>query len=199
MEAVMDRRGRREEILLAALECFTEHGFAATTIAEICRRSGASVGSIYHHFEDKESLAAEIYLEGLRAYQVGLLGALERNPDAHAAIQALVGHHLRWVEQNPQLALFLMSRRETELRSATEARVREINRAFLPRVGEWVRRQVEAGALRPLPLELWEPVLLGPCQELSRLWLAGHVRTPLKAAERELAETTWRAVKGDRT
>ena len=62
-----------------------------------------------------------------------------------------------------------------------------------------VRRQVEAGALRPLPLELWEPVLLGPCQELSRLWLAGHVRTPLKAAERELAETTWRAVKGDRT
>jgi AcrR family transcriptional regulator len=200
MAVTLEKRAQRPAVILAAaLECFTEQGFAATTIEEIRERSGASIGSIYHHFGGKEGLAAELYVEGLSGYQDGLVRALETNRGAEAGIHALVGHHLRWVERNPQLAQFLANRRETELRSATEARVRELNRAFLPRVAAWVERHVEAGALRALPFDLWEPVLLGPSQELARLWLAGRTRITLREAERDLAETTWRAVKGERS
>jgi AcrR family transcriptional regulator len=187
--------GRRETILQAALECFNERGFAAATVEEIRRRSGASIGSIYHHFGGKEGIAAELYVEGLRGYQEGFLRALEADHGAEAGIRALVGHHLRWVEHNPELARFLMNRRETELIDATEARVRELNRAFFPRVTAWVERWVEAGALRPLSAELREPVLLGPCQEFSRLWLAGRARISLRRAEAELADATWNAVR----
>jgi AcrR family transcriptional regulator len=186
---------RREAILSAALECFSERGFAATTIEEIRRRSDASIGSIYHHFGGKEGLAAELYVEGLRDYQQGVVRALERSRGAEAGIRALVHHHLRWVERNPRLAQFLMNRRETELRLATEQRVRELNRAFFPRVGRWFERHVEAGTLRAVSPELWEPVLLGPSQEFARLWLAGRVRTSLRRARRELAEATWSAVR----
>lgn len=197
MEASPTARAERPAaILAAALECFAEHGFAATTIEEIRRRSGASIGSIYHHFGGKEGLAAELYVEGLRGYQQGLLRALERNDDAEAAIRAVVRHHLRWVARDPQLAQFLMNRRETELRLATEARVRELNRDFPPRVRAWMEGQVEAGALRPLASDLLEPVLLGPSQEFARAWLAGRTSTSPRRAERELAETTWRAMKG---
>ena len=195
--AAAHRSPRREAILAAALECFTELGFAAATIDDIRRRSGASTGSIYHHFGGKEQLAATLYVDGLRGYQRGVLDALERARDARSAIRALVAHHLRWVEGDPSLARFLANRRETELRLATEGRVRELNRAFMPRVGAWIAREVEAGALRPLPRDLWEPVLLGPSQELGRLWLAGRTEISLRRAERELAETTWRAVRGD--
>jgi AcrR family transcriptional regulator len=198
MEAAVAERGQRQAaILAAALDCFTEQGFAATTVDEIRRRSGASIGSIYHHFGGKEGLAAELYVEGLRDYQAGFVRALERHDIAEDAIRALVRHHLRWVEANPRLARLWMNRRETELRLATEGRVRELNREFFPRVEAWVKRHVEAGALRPLPADLWEPVLLGPCQELSRVWLAGRARISLRRAEGDLAEATWRAVKGD--
>ena len=196
--ALEDRADRPRAILAAALECFDDRGFAATTIDEIRARSGASIGSIYHYFASKEQIAAELYVEGLRDYQQGLARSLEHHAnDAQAGIRALVRHHLRWVEQNPRLARFLMGRRETELRLATEARVRELNRQFFPRVGAWFARHVEAGALRELPQELWEPVVLGPSQELSRLWLSKRVGISLRAAERELSEATWRAVKGD--
>jgi AcrR family transcriptional regulator len=197
VEAAVSKRGQRPAaILQAALECFDERGFAATTIEEIRARSGASIGSIYHHFGGKEQIAAELYVEGLRGYQKGLVRALERHPgDARAGIRALVRHHLRWVERDPRLVRFLMNRRETELRLATEARVRELNREFFPPVAAWVKRQEDAGALRQVPLDLWEPVLLGSCQELSRLWLSGRTRISLRAAERELAEATWRAVR----
>jgi AcrR family transcriptional regulator len=193
---------RRETILAAALECFTEHGFTATTVEEIRRRSGASIGSIYHHFGGKEGIAAELYVEGLRGYQEGFLRALQSSEGAEAAgggaeagIRALVRHHLRWVERNPELAQFLMNRRETELLAATEERVRELNRSFFPRVTAWVERWVEAGALRQLSADLREPVLLGPCQEFSRIWLSGRTRISLRRAERELADATWNAVR----
>jgi AcrR family transcriptional regulator len=189
---------RPAAILAAALECFAEQGFAATTVELVRERSGASIGSIYHHFGGKEELAAELYVDGLRSYQEGLLGVLGSHPEAEAGVRAVVHHHLDWVERNPQLARFLMNRRETELVTATEARVRDLNRAFLPRVAAWVKRQIDAGALRALPLELWEPVLLGPSQELARLWLAGRLQIALADAEPMLAETTWKAVKGDK-
>jgi AcrR family transcriptional regulator len=195
--ASAERGERQEAILSAALECFTERGFAATTVEEIRRRSGASIGSIYHHFGGKEGLAAELYVEGLRGYQAGLQDALERKPDAEASIRALVRHHVRWVERNPRLAKFLMGRRESELRLATEARVRELNRAFFPRVGAWMERHMRSGEMRSLPPDLWEPLLLGPSQEFGRLWLAGRTRISLRRAERELAEATWNAVRGD--
>jgi AcrR family transcriptional regulator len=192
------RRERPNAILTAALECFDERGFSATTIEEIRARSGASIGSIYHHFGSKEQIAAELYVEGLRTYQQGFARALEdRADDPEGGIRGVVRHHLRWVERNPRLARFLMNRRETELRLATEARVRELNREFFPRVAAWFKRHVETGALRPLPNDLREPVLLGPCQELSRLWLAERTRISLRAAERGLSDATWRALRAD--
>jgi AcrR family transcriptional regulator len=187
--------GRRDTILQAALECFSARGFAATTIEEIRERSGASVGSIYHHFGGKEGLAAELYVDGLRGYQEGFRRALESSDEPEGGVRALVRHHLRWVERNPELARFLMNRRETELLAATRARVRELNRAFFPYVTAWVERWVDAGSLRPLSADLREPVLLGPCQEFSRLWLAGRTRVSLRRAERELADATWNAVR----
>jgi AcrR family transcriptional regulator len=196
MEATVAERGQRQQaILAAALECFSERGFAATTIEEIRRRSGASIGSIYHHFGGKEGLAAELYVEGLRGYQAGLLDALERHRGAEQAVRALVRHHLRWVERNPQLARFLMNRRETELRRVTRDRVRELNRAFFPRVWSWIEEHVQGGSLRALSEDLWEPVLLGPCQEFSRHWLAGRTSISLRRAEHQLADATWSAVR----
>src|SRR5215470_3712527 len=69
---------RQRAILMAALDCFSTRGVSATTIEDIRAKSGASIGSIYHHFRSKENLAATLYVEGLREYHAGLLRALRR-------------------------------------------------------------------------------------------------------------------------
>jgi AcrR family transcriptional regulator len=46
----------RSEILDAAREVFALRGFAEASINEVVERSGASVGSIYHHFGSKTDL-----------------------------------------------------------------------------------------------------------------------------------------------
>jgi len=47
---------RPREICAAALEVFSEKGFAAAKLDEIARRAGVSKGTLYLYFEDKEQL-----------------------------------------------------------------------------------------------------------------------------------------------
>ncbi len=47
---------RRQQILDAALICFAEKGYHETTVDDIVRASSLSKGSIYWHFDTKESI-----------------------------------------------------------------------------------------------------------------------------------------------
>jgi AcrR family transcriptional regulator len=51
----------QQRILDAATEVFGARGFAAATIAEVVAHSGASIGSIYHHFGGKKELFLAIF------------------------------------------------------------------------------------------------------------------------------------------
>ena len=178
---------RRQVILDAALEAFAERGTAAATVDDVRRRSGASVGSIYHHFGDKEGLAAALYVEGLRSYQRGFLEVLSRGANAERAVRALVRHHLRWVAAQPDLARFLLAGPPP---GAAEA-IRPLNRELFGRMSEWFARQVDAGSMRPLPRDLLYATLIGPAQEFSRHWLEGRTQSSMKTAERALAQAAW--------
>jgi AcrR family transcriptional regulator len=188
---------RRDAILAAALASFAENGYAATTMADVRRRSGASVGSIYHHFAGKEDLAAALLLEGLRDYQAGLLRALrDAGEDAEEGVRAVVSHHLAWVAANQDLARLLLAPRDPAVRLAGQGSLRELNRPFFAAVESWRRDRTAAGALRPLPFDVFHAVLLGPAQELSRHWLAGRLDTPLPEARAALTAAAWAALKG---
>ena len=43
-------------LLQAALACFAEQGYDATSVAEICLRAGVSKGAFYHHFPSKQAV-----------------------------------------------------------------------------------------------------------------------------------------------
>jgi AcrR family transcriptional regulator len=51
----------RQAFLDAARAVFGEQGYAEASVAEIVRRAGASVGSLYHHFGGKNELFVALY------------------------------------------------------------------------------------------------------------------------------------------
>jgi AcrR family transcriptional regulator len=51
---------RKREILSAALSCFAEEGYHATTNRKIACRAGITEGLIYHYFPNKKALLSEI-------------------------------------------------------------------------------------------------------------------------------------------
>lgn len=54
------RETRRQEILDAALRCFSRDGFHQTTTADIVRESGVSQGSLYLYFATKEDIVVAL-------------------------------------------------------------------------------------------------------------------------------------------
>jgi AcrR family transcriptional regulator len=50
----------RERILAAAARVFAEKGYHSSTIADVVRESGLSVGAIYSYFSGKDELAARL-------------------------------------------------------------------------------------------------------------------------------------------
>ncbi len=75
----------RDRIVAAAVRVFSEKGFHSSTIADVCRESGLSVGAIYTYFASKEALfrqscdlIAARGLEELAERLVGATGTAER-------------------------------------------------------------------------------------------------------------------------
>jgi AcrR family transcriptional regulator len=180
---------RREAILEAALEALDATG--TTAIEEIRRRSGASVGSIYHHFGGKDGISTALYVEILRGYQAGVIRALRRARDAEGGVEAVVRHHLRWVERNPERARLLLH--GGAVRAAAGDELLMLNRRLSTTVEDWVEGQPE---IRPLRREVFYAAVFGPAQELSRSWLGGRTAS-LHELEDELAEAAWRAIRTD--
>jgi AcrR family transcriptional regulator len=182
---------RRQDILDAALRTFSEKGVAAASVDDVRRLSGASVGSIYHHFGDKEGLAATLYVEGLRDYQRGYLDIVRRRPEAERGVRAVVRHHLRWVAAHPDLAGFLLAGPPPGAAEPLEP----LNRELFAVTRAWVDAEVAARRMRPIPRELMYAVLIGPAHEFSRHWLAGRTKTSMRTAERVLAQAAWGALR----
>ena len=60
------RKGERPaEILSAALDCFTERGFAATRLDDVAKRAGVTKGTLYLYFPSKEHLFKAVVRESL--------------------------------------------------------------------------------------------------------------------------------------
>ena len=54
------RETRRQQILDAALRCFSRDGFHATTTADIVRESGVSQGTLYLYFANKDDIVVAL-------------------------------------------------------------------------------------------------------------------------------------------
>src|SRR4029077_10210270 len=52
--------GRRADVVQLAGELFAQKGYRATTVREIADAAGILSGSLYHHFDSKESIGDEI-------------------------------------------------------------------------------------------------------------------------------------------
>ncbi|HZZ47018.1 MAG TPA: TetR/AcrR family transcriptional regulator [Pseudonocardia sp.] len=188
---------RRDEILAAGLASFLEHGVAGASIEDVRARSGASVGSIYHHFGGKRALAGAVYTAALASYQERFLDTLARcRDDAGAGVREVVLTHLRWcLDERPDYARFLLFHADTA-RAAAGDELIALNREFFDAALAWLRPHTRAGHLRELDVDLLYALWLGPAQEYCRLVLSSRVGTGSVSARAELADGAWRTLRG---
>ncbi len=58
---------QREQITKAALRCFVSNGLHKTSMRDVCKEAGVSMGALYVHFQNKEQLLEATVMENLRS------------------------------------------------------------------------------------------------------------------------------------
>jgi AcrR family transcriptional regulator len=190
------RESRRQAILEAALACFASKGFTETTMEDIRKLSGASTGSIYHHFSNKEMLARALYLEGRSSLNATLIASLNAQT-LREGITALVYAYLDWFEQHADLGQYLLQAAESEYLSAYIKVLRQKTRTTLPaeklsdQFLQWLTPYINDGSVVRLPQSLYVPFIIGPSREFIRVWLRTREPEAIREVRDHLAHAAW--------
>jgi len=97
----LDRNGRREAILEAALQAFATNGFEKTTISQVASDSSVPEASIYEYFRNKEDILFSLgdqFIQNLQSdltvHFLGVEGTVNR-------LRKFLWHHLYIFQENP--------------------------------------------------------------------------------------------------
>lgn len=194
----MSRKNQTSElksrVMEVALGHFSEVGIERTNVSNILNDSGCSVGSLYHHFGNKEGIAEALFIDGVNQFNSRLLEALLPRRTASKGIKAIVTFCCEWVTDQPELAGFLLSR-EVTLSDNAKLELRKMDREFGQSIYDWFVPHVRSGALLELPTSMYVPLICGSTLEYSRLWISGRNNRSPGAVASILAEAAWQSVK----
>lgn len=185
---------RRQQILQATLAQFSEQGLMNTTIAAISQRSGASVGSIYHHFGDREGVLYALYHQCFVACFDELKQAVQSETSAKAGIIALVSTYLDWITSHPQCGRFMYEASGGELLLNHHDQIKVFKSEFYAAIMQWMEPHITSGEIIALPPWAYDVIMMGPAHEFARRWLAGMREMPLTTAQTVIADAIWRAI-----
>ena len=185
----------RLAILTAAYLCFADKGYRGTTLDDIRRAAGLSIGSIYYHFSSKEQLAHALYVEGLTAFHAALLADLARAPDARAGIEGMVRFDLAQLADPAIWSRYRFPAGDAHLAPATHAAVEVLQQTFATEMSRWLEPHIAAGRLSQLPVAFYLALLFGPVHDFAEGWLDGRREPTLGDATDLLPAAAWAALR----
>jgi len=199
---------KKRAIIEQALLCFAQHGVEGSSIEMLCQATDTSVGSLYHHFGNKDAIAGAVFIEGMRDFarlvNVYLskcddsyegLSLQQQELQAQAGIKALVHANVDWIEQNPEWARFVFQHRAVVKQGKSKQVFNQDLQGFYQKLQALVQPMIDQGVLKDLPMSLYRAFIAGPVHEYARHYLAGRESKPLAELKTVFAESAWQSLR----
>ncbi|MGA8803907.1 MAG: TetR/AcrR family transcriptional regulator [Solirubrobacterales bacterium] len=183
----------REALIQAALELFTERGYAGVGTEEIVSRAKVTRGALYHHFTDKRDLFRAVFerVEGDLMERIG--STMEGADDAWNLMVAGMRAFLDACEEPAVKQISLIDAPAVlgweEWREIDNRHGLGLTRAAL-------QGAVEAGVLRPIAVDPMAHLFVAALSEAA--FVIAHADDPRKARA-EVEEALTQLVEGLRT
>lgn len=179
----------RDRILAAALDMFSQNGYAGTNIRELAAALGMGKSSMYRHFESKEDLWNAL-LDELIAHYEARFGTPERPPSIPDSADGLVAMTLRMVDFTVHDEKVVKSRKLLSLEQFRDDRARDLaTKYFLTglteRFANLFAGMMERGLLRRDDPEMLAFAYIAPISALIHLCDREPERIPEAMARAE--------------
>lgn len=170
--------GHRDRLLAAMAQAITEHGFAATTVADVVRIARTSRRTFYEHFADREACFLALADEVARAMIANFTAAIDPEAPWEEQVDRAVAAHLDLTAAEPEVMRAYV-REVAALGERGQAHERESVRRY----GEVLRELLREARRRGEPVREIDP-------DVAFLVLTGMRELSVAAAEtgRDLRE-----------
>lgn len=94
---------KRDRILNVAIKEFADNGFQNTSIQQIAKKAGISVGSVYKYFENKETMFSMVVHEGMSSLEELLMSLADSSDDILVKAEKIIRELLKYSRKHPEL------------------------------------------------------------------------------------------------
>ena len=163
----------KERILDAALEMFSQNGYAGTNIRELSASLGLVKSGVYKHFESKEAIWNAL-LDKMIAYYEEHFGSAEHLPPVPNTLEELVRMTMQMVNVTVHDERIVMTRKLLSIEQFRDERARELaTKHFLTGLTDMFTRlfrgMMDKGLLRDDDPEMLAFAYIAPISALIHL------------------------------
>lgn len=181
----------REQIIVAALQLFTQRGYFNTSVPDMARSARVSVGSIYHHFKDKEDVARALYLSLVEGMQGELSRIAATHSTARERCRAVIAMLFDLTESSREAMDFMLYAKHREFLSNERPVCSSLP---FETMRNFVQAGIDQGEIRRMDTMVASASLYGGAMRLITARLDGVLAEPLPEKLDAVWECAWRSV-----
>lgn len=174
-----------DRILKKALGLFSEKGYDATSVREICEAAGITKPTLYYFYGSKEGVYRAIVEGALNRFQADVVRALEEGGSLRDRLVRMAQSYVEGTRREPDLARFVMALIHNSPRSAPATDLVGFYQRILDALALALDAGVAGGELRPGRTDVRLLVLMGALGEAMH----GHLLVGRPDLTPALAET----------
>lgn len=150
----MEKNNTEQQIIEAAKQVFIEKGFAESSMSDIAARAGINRPALHYYFRTKEKMFEAVFAELLCSFVPSVQEAIQQDAPLAERIAKVVDIYAEMLRHNPQLPLFAVKeiKRDVGHILSTAKNIESIRQMAIL-VGKTLRKEMEAGHVRQMPLE----------------------------------------------
>jgi TetR/AcrR family transcriptional regulator len=164
-----------DRILNKALELFTEKGYDATSVREICLAAAITKPTLYHFYGSKEGVYRALVEGTLEEYRHGVRELVGSKGTVAERLRSIARGHFDYTRERPVLVRFLLGLIHNPPSSAPDTDFPQTYAAVTSEIARLVEEGVHEGSLARGDTEVRVLVFMGALGEaLHGFLLAGH-------------------------
>ena len=160
-----------DRILLKALELFSEKGYDATSVREICEAAGVTKPTLYHFYGSKEGVYRAIVEGALARFRADMVATLYREGSLRDRLVAMARTYVDATLGQPDLARFIMALIHNPPQSGPATDFVGFYESILAELARAIESAVAAGEIAPGPTDVRLLVFMGALGEAMHGYL----------------------------